>query len=240
MKIHQIIAASAVVVAGIAGLPSAASASTNLLLNGSFETGDFTDWTLSGSANDGYPAVVINYNDPAGYPAGAFGEPIPPANATTVSPDPAGNYAAYFVSDATYETLEQTTYLNVGTYNVGFSAYVPQNGQDNAVDASFSATVGGTPIVGFLVSSESADNWVNYSGVANITVAGDYDTDFVFQAPSDNPGVYEGAAKDVVIDQVYVTSAVPEPATWAMFLVGFGGIGFMMRRPLRNIAVPFA
>jgi hypothetical protein len=35
-------------------------------------------------------------------------------------------------------------------------------------------------------------------------------------------------------------SAVPEPATWAMFLVGFGGIGFMMRRSLRKIAVPFA
>lgn len=27
-----------------------------------------------------------------------------------------------------------------------------------------------------------------------------------------------------------VTAAVPEPATWAMMLVGFGGIGFAMRR----------
>ena len=27
-----------------------------------------------------------------------------------------------------------------------------------------------------------------------------------------------------------VTAAVPEPATWAMMLIGFGGIGFAMRR----------
>jgi PEP-CTERM motif len=33
---------------------------------------------------------------------------------------------------------------------------------------------------------------------------------------------------------------VPEPATWAMFLVGFGAVGFMMRRPLRKVVVPFA
>lgn len=35
-------------------------------------------------------------------------------------------------------------------------------------------------------------------------------------------------------------TAVPEPATWAMFLVGFGAVGFAMRRSLRNIVVPFA
>ena len=29
-------------------------------------------------------------------------------------------------------------------------------------------------------------------------------------------------------------TAVPEPATWAMFLVGFGGIGFMLRNARRK------
>lgn len=32
-------------------------------------------------------------------------------------------------------------------------------------------------------------------------------------------------------------SAVPEPATWAMMLIGFGGIGFTMRHVRRNRAV---
>lgn len=35
-------------------------------------------------------------------------------------------------------------------------------------------------------------------------------------------------------------TAVPEPATWAMFLVGFGAVGFAMRRPLRKVVIPFA
>jgi hypothetical protein len=32
--------------------------------------------------------------------------------------------------------------------------------------------------------------------------------------------------------------AVPEPATWAMMLVGFGGIGWSMRRRRTTCAVP--
>jgi hypothetical protein len=31
---------------------------------------------------------------------------------------------------------------------------------------------------------------------------------------------------------------VPEPATWALMLLGFGGIGFAMRRGRRNLALP--
>ena len=239
MNIRHAVATSAIALAAIAVLPSAASASTNLLVNGSFETGNFSGWTLSGPANDGFPATVIKYNDPVPYPNGAFGEAIPTANAATLSPDPAGDFAAYFVSDASNQTLSQSTFLNVGTYNIGFSAYVPFNGQANPVNAFFAATVGGNSIVSFLVGSETAGSWVNYTGVADITVAGNYDTSFEFQTPNTDPGHNQGAAKDVVIDQVYLTatSAVPEPAMWAMFLAGFGGIGFMMRNARRKGAV---
>jgi PEP-CTERM motif len=38
-----------------------------------------------------------------------------------------------------------------------------------------------------------------------------------------------GAPPFALLDGVSMTAAVPEPATWAMFLVGFGGIGFMLR-----------
>lgn len=33
------------------------------------------------------------------------------------------------------------------------------------------------------------------------------------------------------------TGAVPEPASWALMLLGFGGIGFQMRRSRKNVAL---
>jgi hypothetical protein len=37
------------------------------------------------------------------------------------------------------------------------------------------------------------------------------------------------------IDNLAVTSAVPEPSTWAMMLIGFGAIGYSMRRRTNTI-----
>lgn len=56
MKLKHILAG----VAMAALLPLSANASSNLLTNGSFETGDFTGWTQSG--NGGYTSV-----EPSGY-----------------------------------------------------------------------------------------------------------------------------------------------------------------------------
>jgi len=43
---------------------------------------------------------------------------------------------------------------------------------------------------------------------------------------------------DAIIDNVRLTGApVPEPATWAMMLLGFGGIGMAMRRTRRVVAL---
>lgn len=220
-----------------------AAAVTNLIINGSFETGDFAGFQhLNLPTQDG-PAVVIAYNQAGGYPTGAFGEAVPTANTATNSPDAAGNYGAYFSSDhATNETLQQLTYLGVGNYEIGFSAYLTHNGYNNPVDASFSGEIIGTPVTSFNASQETAGVWKVYSGVAQVTRAGYYNTQFVF-----NSNGYP--AKDVVFDQVYATAtnkaatvvipatptAVPEPEMWAMLVVGFGLTGFAVRR--RKITV---
>jgi hypothetical protein len=42
---------------------------------------------------------------------------------------------------------------------------------------------------------------------------------------------------NVLLSSFAVTPNVPEPATWAMMLVGFGGIGFAMRRNRKSMGL---
>lgn len=56
-------------------------------------------------------------------------------------------------------------------------------------------------------------------------------TDSIFRIDIGQPGGF------AVVDNVqFSASAVPEPSTWAMLLMGFGGIGVALRRQRRNVA----
>jgi hypothetical protein len=247
MTFRTIVLAS-ILLAGAGAVP--AHAVTNLIKNGSFEaagttgTGAFTNWTkINVPSND--PASVIVYNSTEGYPTGAFGEPVPPANVATASPDAVGNYAGYFVGDfSTNETISQLTYLTPGNYRVGFSYYLTANGLANPGNASFQATIIGVEVASTDITDESPGQvWMYASGVGQITKAGWYDTAFVFNsnlAPS----------KDIVIDQVFAIATtdqpdviippnptfVPEPETWGMLVLGFGMIGAASRRRAKAVA----
>ena len=68
--------------------------------------------------------------------------------------------------------------------------------------------------------------------------------DIRFYAPSATPGTYLVSGNGTILANVNATSsaaaAVPEPATWAMMIGGFGAVGFAMRRRAgftRTIAV---
>jgi hypothetical protein len=223
---------SAVACAAGLAFASQATAAVNLLANGSFETGDFTGWSYAGVTPLGAPAVVIPYNSPAGYPNGAFGEPIPPDNSASPSPDPVGDNAAYFVADAANEVLSQTVFLDAGLYTIGFSVYVPFNGFNNSGDASFTGTVAGVNLANFNVDGSAPGTWVHFAGVANIAVAGNYLTAFTY-----NSG--PAPAGDFVVDRAYIVAgnAIPEPTTWALMLLGFGGAGGMLRASRRRMAL---
>ena len=209
----------------------------NILKNGSFEEG-LADWTIGGVTNDGYLPAAIYYNSTASYPDGAQGEAIPPDSATSLSPDAAGDRAAYFVTDdAINQSLNQTVYLTAGSYSIGFDTYAPFNGYNEPNDATFTGEIAGVKLANFSVSSVSPQEWTNYSGTALIKTAGYYEASFVF-----NPTMFP--AKDVVVDKAYIVgiaggggtpiSAVPELETWAMMIAGFGAIGGVMRRAYRN------
>jgi hypothetical protein len=228
--------AVAAVAAGLA-IAGSASAAVNLISNGSFESGSL-DWTYSGSGADvgptGHPAVVISYNSTAGYPTGAFGEPIPPDNAANSgSPDAVGDKALYFVADASTESLSQTVNLSAGFYTIGFDVYVPHNGEANSGDATFIGSIAGVPLANFSAHSVAAGEWFAFRGVVDITpaMAGPQTAVFTY-----NSGA--APAADFVVDRAYIVAgeAVPEPAAWALMIVGFGGAGVMLRRRQAAVA----
>jgi len=203
----------------------------NQLTNGSFEDG-FNGWTVGGVSDDGFPPVVIGYGNNDPYPTGAFGEAIPVDNAVSPSPDPAAAHAAYFVADMAHpQTLSQVVNLVAGqTYEFGFDVYVPFNGAANPNDASLSAVVGGLNFASFNASSLGAGNWFHYAATGVAGSSGTTSFDFNFNS-------FGIPAKDFVIDRVYF-GAVPEPASWAMMVGGFGLIGSAMRR--RTTRIRFA
>ncbi len=229
---------------------SPAAAATNLIINGSFEaagttgTGAYTGWTKTNVPGNA-PTSVIAYNSTAGYPDSAFGEAVTPDNAVSASPDAVGNHAAYFVGDfSTNEAINQLTRLEVGNYRLGFSYYLTANGLANVGNSTFAATIIGIPVTMTNINSQSlGQTWVSISGVGNISARGKYNTSFVFNSAG-NP------SKDIVIDRVFViptndaatvfipptpTGAIPEPATWALLIIGFGMVGVAARR--RKITV---
>jgi hypothetical protein len=73
-------------------------------------------------------------------------------------------------------------------------------------------------------------NWQSYSSVFQAT-SSTSTLSFVNTAGGANGGLF--------IDNISV-AAVPEPATWAMMLLGFGLIGAGMRRRKTNLRVSFS
>lgn len=206
---------------------SPATAATNLLANGSFESG-FTGWTV-GQTGGGTAPVVIPYGSGSPYPGGAFGEAVLPNSVPTLSPDPVGKSMAYFSSDtANPHSLSQIINLVAGiTYNIGFDYYAPENGISNPNDASLAFNVGGVLVGSTLIAGQPsgtpAKTWINFgtSFVATTTAPTTFELQFK------GLGV---TAADFAVDRVYAVAAVPEPGVWAMMLLGFAAIGFSLRR----------
>jgi hypothetical protein len=244
------------VIAAVAAA-SPAAAVTNLLANGSFEAagttgpGAYSGWTKSGTVGDAFPAIVINYNSTAAYNAGgAFGERVTPDNiVASASPDAVGTRAAYFVGDRSVnETIYQDIFLAPGNYRVGFSYYLTQNGLSNVNNSSLSVSILGINLANTMITSLStAKTWLYATGIGTIQFAGTYRTALTFNSNG-------FPSKDVVVDRVFgiattdgpgilippapdsVVPGIPEPATWALLIVGFGMVGLSARHRNRAVA----
>jgi hypothetical protein len=184
MIIRFPVVAAVAVMALMFGTPAAQA---NLVVNGGFETGTLSGWTLSN--NDGFTNVSTN---PFYVHSGTHGLAF-------------GNVG----SDA---TLSQNLATVAGTtYDVSFWFH-NEGSTPNQIALDF----GGTQI--FSQTNTGPANWTEYSFLETAT---SNSTSLVFDLRNDPS--FSG------LDDISV-SAVPEPSTWAMMILGFVGIGFMAYR----------
>lgn len=107
----------------------------------------------------------------------------------------------------------QLAFLATGNQLDSFQGPYPQS----SINYSIGALSGST---GLLANNNTV--FQSFGGLFTITTGGSYFLTFS-QAPGGDP--YRGS----ILDNVSI-SAVPEPATWGMMLLGFGLMGFGLRR----------
>jgi PEP-CTERM motif len=145
----------------------------------------------------------------------------------------AGNFVAL---DGDYNTgpmIQTITGLTVGdTYHLSFNyAFGQQTGFDGDTVQYITEMLGGQQFVSssFTVPSHGFTGWQTYS--ANIVATAASET-LSFLATGNLP-----VPPFAMISNVSLTGGVPEPATWAMMLVGIGLIGGTTRRRRAAVAV---
>jgi hypothetical protein len=185
LKMGALVAAAALFAGG--------AQASELITNGSFETGDFTAWTLGGNV-DGFTFVAssgfdgINAVDGSFYAAlGAIGSDN--SLSQTFNDVAGATYQASFWLASDGDTPNDFSVVGPGSLFLNQLNDIPQSG------------------------------FIEYVG----TFVGNGTDTITFYSRND-PG-YLG------LDLVSVQGqGVPEPATWAMMLLGFGGLGSVMRR----------
>ena len=181
----------AAAVAAAALIAGGSHAAGNLLINGSFETGDFTGWSTSNLNNTGVTTSGFD-----GWP-----------------PED-GNYFAY-LGNVGSDGLISQSFSDTAGQALTVSFY---QGSDGATPNDFSAYFDGALLTSQVDAPDQRPNYTLYTFA--VTGTG---SDTLLVAERNDPA-YDA------LDNVSVTAAVPEPAAWAMMLVGFGVAGAAVRR----------
>jgi hypothetical protein len=200
-----------------AALFSAGAANAAIVDNGTFSSG-LTGWTQTGSGTT--PGIGITVVTTGGTNTTDYGDNVPNYNGTT--------NAAFFVDDNANESLFQSVSLTGGvTYNLNFGLFATQSGAANPFDFSLTSSVGAIfSTINTNGTVLPVGQWNGYSYTFTAPTTTSYTLDFNFiSGPT--------PAKDVLLADVGI-SAVPEPSTWAMMILGFFGVGFMAYRRKQN------
>ena len=217
-----------------------------LLTNGNFETGTFAGWTVANQAGSNGTWYV----DAPGTttPSSGF--------ATSANASGGSFYALTDQTGAGAHALLQSFVVGAGlssmtlSYQLFANNYGSQtikstldyNGATvgyyrvdilNAGADAFSTAAGDIAQSIIVATGSNGVNPYGANTVALNLAAGTYQLRF---AEADNSGFFNLGVDNVSINAV--GGAVPEPATWAMMIAGFGIVGASMRR--RKVAVRFA
>ena len=134
----------------------------------------------------------------------------------------------------------------LGTDTLGFFTLLPGTATQSTFNTPFTLFVSFTQPAG---TAGAGTFMSTITGSVNNGTAGGVDIDF-----DNTPHLFTSAAGPftLVVRDLSVTNggiltpitgtirAVPEPATWAMMLLGFGGIGFAMRRRRQPVLAQLA
>jgi hypothetical protein len=227
MKTFRSIAAA---LACAAALPANAA---ELVTNGDFSaglTGFTTTYTTAvgpGSANQGYVTTTTN---PDSLCSSCFPSVVDHTTGSGLMlyvDGAAANTGAFW--SQTFDVVANSSYaFSVWAVNLGYTGPIP----------GLRATVNGTTILNTLVTPYTNNNgsadWVNYTGSFQSGAA----TSVTLSLFNDTQ---QFSFNDMVIDDISfqgpaALSAVPEPATWAMMIGGFGLVGGAMRRRATRVA----
>jgi hypothetical protein len=227
---------------------SAAHAGTNVLTNGSFENSDYTSNNQFGTGYGGQG--VTGWTGGDGYQLYFFGgtQATTSANSqyatgyeyfhpsfNTLSSD-GGNFVALDGDSDVYGSISQNlTGLEVGkTYTLTFDwaagqLYNRSGDITEQLKVSFGDEAQYTSILP--VASGGFSGWNTVTMYFTPTQSDQTLTFLSLGAPNGLPPM-------AALDGVSLT--VPEPATWAMMLIGFGGLGAMIRRRNRGAGLAAA
>jgi hypothetical protein len=194
----------------LAAAATGAQAANNLLANGGFE-------------NTGFGGTTSYYN-------------VGPAGADHAVPSDFG----WSVGNGNVDIVSYVTYgpapANGGAYGLDLVGY----GSTGQISQTIGTVAGRTYNVSFDYSSNpgisgpAADVLVNGGAIGSVTGSSGWQTYTGSFLGTGSPMTFAlnetlGANNaGVFLDNVSVT-AIPEPATWAMMLIGFGGLGAAMR-----------
>jgi PEP-CTERM motif len=184
-------------------------------------------------------ATIINFDD-----QGLTG-PSTPSGVAPVSVTAGGDT----VNFSNGQILTNETFLPADETSVYYNSYFTPGSTGAAMTVTFSA-----PVVNFFLNLYNGEVYTD-----SFTVSDNAGHSTTVSIPSNGNGglslisfpatgniitiTTTDANYDYSIDDIgfnQPTPGVPEPATWAMFLVGFGGIGLMMRNARRKGAVATA